>query len=439
MRKAARRIVEKLRLHGQEAFFAGGWVRDFLLRRKPKDIDIATSALPDEVIRLFPNSRAIGAQFGVVQVVLYGRAYEVTTFRSDSDYTDGRHPSAVTFSGPEQDAVRRDFTINGLFYDPIGNRLIDYVHGRADIQNRLIRTIGNPCARFTEDKLRMLRAVRFSCDLGFAIVPETWEAIKQLAPEIVQISHERIRDELTRLFTGPAPDRALDLLYTSGLMQHILPEIAALRGVAQSVEAHPGMDVFEHTRNALARLRKPSLCLAFATLLHDVGKAHVYSAEEPACFSQHARAGGKISEEIGRRLRMSNEEIGQIVDLVTAHEDFIRIGELRESARRRLLLKRNIADHLELLRVNSLSNRKSLETYSKCMESLEKNGRESTPLIRGEDLLQMGFPAGPLIGTILRDVEDLQFEGELKTREEALRHVKASYRPESEPLPKSED
>jgi len=433
MRKAARRIVEKLRLHGQEAFFAGGWVRDFLLHRKPKDIDIATSALPDEVLRLFPNSRAIGAQFGVVQVFLYGRAYEVTTFRSDLGYADGRHPSAVTFSGPEQDALRRDFTINGLFYDPIGNRLIDYVHGKADIQKKLIRTIGDPGARFAEDKLRMLRALRFSCDLEFEISSETWAAIQQLAPEILQISRERTRDELTKLFTGPAPEKAFDLLLASGLMQHILPEIAATR------ETPLDRDVFTQTRDALARLRKPSPALAFATLLHDVGKTGECAADEPACFSQHAMESAKISEEIGRRLRMSNDEIGQIVDLVAAHEDFMHIDEIRESARRRLMRKPKIADHLELLRVNSLSSRRSLKVYSDCLGKLKEYSREMAPLIGGEDLIEMGYSPGPLIGEILRAVEDLQLDGALRTREEALLHVKASYNSENKAQPKSGD
>ncbi len=203
MRKAAQRIVEKLRLHGHEAFFAGGWVRDFLLRRKPKDIDIATGALPDEVRKLFPHSRPVGAQFGVIQVHLYGHIYEVATFRSDRDYLDGRHPSSVEFSGPEQDAQRRDFTINGLFYDPVADRLIDYVHGRNDIQNRLIRTIGDPHARFAEDKLRMLRAIRFACSLDFRIAPKTWSAIQSFAADILQVSWERIRDELIQILTGP--------------------------------------------------------------------------------------------------------------------------------------------------------------------------------------------------------------------------------------------
>jgi|WetSurMetagenome_2_1015567.scaffolds.fasta_scaffold09402_2 poly(A) polymerase len=425
MRKAAQRIINKLRLHGYEAFFAGGWVRDFLLRRTPKDIDIATSARPDEVLRLFPKSRSIGAQFGVIQVLMYGHAYEVATFRSDNAYHDGRHPSSVVFSGPEEDADRRDFTINGLFYDPAGNRLIDYVLGKADIQNRLIRTIGDPFERFAEDKLRMLRALRFSCELGFAIVPETWQAIQKLAPEILQISWERIRDELIKIFTGPAPDSGLNMLHASGLLQHILPEVAAMRGIPP--EAPPGMDVFAHTQDVLARLHKPSAVLALGALLHDAGKTATYSVDTHRCFLGHAQAGAKISEEIGRRLKMSNEEIFQIADLVSTHEDFAQINEMRESGRQRLLRRPNIDGHLELFRANCLSNNRNLDAYITCVQKAEEYRQAPAPLIKGEDLLALGYAPGPVFGEILRTVEDLQLEGILKTHEDALRHIKTAF------------
>jgi poly(A) polymerase len=433
MKKAARRIVEKLRLNGHKAFFAGGWVRDYLLRRKPKDIDIATSALPEEVIRLYPNSRSIGAHFGVIQVLMYGRAYEVATFRSDRAYLDGRHPSSIAFSGPEQDALRRDFTMNGLFYDPIADRSIDYVCGKKDIENRVIRTIGNPCARFSEDKLRMLRAIRFACDLDFAIVPETWEAIQKQASDILQISWERIRDESIALFTGPAPDKGLDLLYESGLLRHILPEIAAMRGIPQTTGDLAGMDVFTHTQSALARLRKPSAILALGTLLHDAGKPLTYSPHSSQCYAEHAREGGKISEAICRRLRMSNEETARIVDLVSTHPDFRHINDMRESAQRRLLRKPGIADHLELFRVHCLGSRKSLEIYSRCLEKREIYRQDLDPLIKGEDLIEMGYAPGPIYGKILRTIEDLQIEGRLKTREEALQHIKVSFPVASQP------
>jgi len=412
MRKAARRIVEKLRLRGYEAFFAGGWVRDFFLHRRPKDIDIATSALPDEVMRIFPNSRSFGAQFGVIQVSLYGHTFEVATFRSDNPYLDGRHPSSVTFSGPEQDALRRDFTINGLFYDPIADRLIDYVHGRSDIQGKLIRTIGNPVERFTEDKLRMMRAIRFACSLGFAIGPETWEAIRKLAHGILQVSWERIRDELSKIFMGPDPSTGLDLLHRSGLLMRVLPE----------VEGMPE-DVFNHTGAAMALLHKPSAPLAFGTLLRDIGK--VQKANEPA------EGGAKLAEEICRRLRMSNEEISRIVDLVSTHGEFSQIGAMRESARRKFLTRPNFADHLELHRVNCLSRKRSLETYEFCLQKLQEYDREPavTPLLSGEDLIAMGYTPGPIFKEILQSVEDLQLEGALRTREEAIAHIKSGFPP----------
>ena len=321
MRKAASRIVEKLRLQGYEAFFAGGWVRDFLLGRKPKDIDIATSALPDEVLRLFPNSKSFGAQFGVIQVSMYGHAYEIATFRSDSVYLDGRHPSSVTFSGPEQDALRRDFTINGLFYDPVAGRVIDYVQGERDIQGKLIRTIGNAEERFAEDKLRMLRAVRFACTLGFEIVPDTWEAIRHLAPGIRQVSWERIRDELTKILTGPDPAGGLDLLHRSGLLTEILPEVEV-----------GSVDKAAFTQ-ALGLLQHPSMPFAFAVL-----------------FAGSAGIAPAMAEQICRRLRMSNEETSRIVDLVSSQAEFCKVKDMRESALKRFLRRPHIADHMELFR-----------------------------------------------------------------------------------------
>jgi poly(A) polymerase len=429
MIKAARRIVEKLRLHGYEAFFAGGWVRDFLLRRKPKDVDIATSASPDEVLRLFPRSIPIGAQFGVIQVRLYGRAFDVVTFREDSNYLDGRHPSSVHFSSPEQDALRRDFTINGLFYDPVADRLIDYVHGRNDIQSKVIRTIGDAVERFTEDKLRMLRAIRFGCNLGFAIAPDTWSALKELAPRILQVSWERIRDELAKLFTGPAPGKGLDLLHESGLLGYILPEVEAMQATPQSSGGIPAVDVFAHTRAMLDRLQKPSAVLAFATLLQDVGKGSAGACESGQKPEGHAALGARISRDICRRLRMSNEEIDRIADLVLMHTDLLRIEEMRESARRRLLCRPYIEDHLELLRVNCLSRRKTLDSYWNCVRKVkdQKQIPATAPLINGDDLIKLGYTPGPIFNRILQTVEDLQFENELRTKEEALAHVKVTF------------
>jgi poly(A) polymerase len=429
MKKAARRIIEKLRLHGHEAFFAGGWVRDFLLGRMPKDIDIATSALPDEVRKLFPHSKPIGAQFGVIQVHLYSHDYEIATFRSDNDYLDGRHPSSVTFSGPEEDAIRRDFTINGLFYDPVADRIIDYVHGRDDLRNKLVRTIGDPYARFKEDKLRMLRAIRFACGLGFEIVPDTWTAMQKLAPDILRVSWERIRDELVRLFTGPAPGLGLGMLHGSGLLKHILPEVDATRGVPQMPGSIPETDVFAHTQSALDLLQNPSSVLALGTLFHDVGKAHAFSKNPSGSSDGHAEAGGKISRDICRRLRLSNDETERISELVSRHMELLHADEMRESALKRFMRNPNFADHLELFRVNCLSNRRSPEIYLKCLRNLREY--EKTPaapfLINGDDLIRMGYLPGPVFSKILQAVEDLQLENAIKTREEALDYVKRAF------------
>ncbi|MBZ5497265.1 MAG: CCA tRNA nucleotidyltransferase [Acidobacteriia bacterium] len=430
MRRAAQRIVEKLRLHGHEAFFAGGWVRDFLLRRKPKDIDIATSALPENVLRIFPRAMPIGAQFGVVQVRLYGHAYDVATFRSEGPYLDGRHPSSVSFSGPQQDALRRDFTVNGLFYDPIADRVIDYVSGAADIRRRILRTIGKPQERFREDKLRMLRAVRFSCSLDFKIAPETFQAIRQLAPSILEVSWERIRDELLKILTGPLPGRGLELLHETRLLTQILPEVEAMRGITQPTEFHPEGDVFVHTRNALELLHNPAPALALAVLLHDVGKPPTFAVKERIRFDRHVEVGARIAEEICRRLRMSNQDIELVVELVEDHLRFMNIHKMRPSTLKRFLRRPDFETHLELHRVDCLSSHGSLDSYLFARKKHEELKQEPAPpprLISGDDLIDMGYLPGPLFRQILEGVEDLQLENPQLTREQALQHVRQAF------------
>ncbi len=432
MQKAARRIVEKLRLHGHEAYFAGGWVRDFLLGRKPQDIDIATSALPEEVIGLFPRAILIGAAFGVAQVRTYGRSFDVATFRSEGPYADGRHPSTVSFTVARQDAERRDFTINGLFYDPIGGTVIDYVGGEADLGKGIVRTIGEPHARFREDKLRMLRAVRFSCNLGFTIAAETRDAVLELAPGILQVSWERIRDELVKILTGPAPGRGLELLHETGLLVHILPEVEAMRGVAQPEEFHPEGDVFVHTCKALDFLRRPTPVLAVAALLHDVGKPPTFSVEDRIRFHGHVDAGERIAASICRRLRMSNEETGRVVELVHHHLRFMSIGEMRQSTLKRFIGLPHFADHLELHRADCLASHGNLDSYRfarKRHAALLKEPPPPPRLITGDDLVRLGVAPGPVFRQILRMVEDRQLESPGLTREEALDLVLGSYSP----------
>ena len=430
MRRAAQRIVERLRANGYEAFFAGGWVRDLLLHRKPKDIDIATSALPEDVLRLFPGVTAVGAKFGVVQVRVYGRSYEVATFRSEGPYLDGRHPSSVSFAEPQQDALRRDFTVNGLFYDPVAGRVIDYVHGRADLRRKIVRTIGDPEARFSEDYLRMLRAVRFACWLGFEIEPATWKAVRQYAPDILRVSWERIRDELLQILTGPSRAHGLDLLHDSGLLAHLLPEVEAMRGIEQPAEFHPEGDVFTHTRLTLSLLRKPSAVLAMGALLHDVGKPPTFNLKDRIRFDNHVEVGARIAADVCRRLRMSNEEIEHVVDLVSHHLRFMHVHEMRESTLLRFLRKPNFADHLELHRADCLSSHRDLSGYRFCKQKLAEIKRElpSLPrLITGQDLIDMGYQPGPVFRSILQAVEDLQLERVLRSRDEALDHVRRTF------------
>jgi len=431
MRKAARRIVEKLRLHGHEAFFAGGYIRDTLLRRKPGDIDIATSARPEEVLRIFPRSVRIGARFGVVQVRMYRCAFDVATFRSEGPYQDGRHPSHVDFTGPKQDALRRDFTINGLFFDPIAGRLIDYVGGAADLRRGIVRTIGTPLERFREDKLRMLRAVRFACALHFRIAEETHEAIRQLAPAILEVSWERIRDEVLHILTGPMPGRGLDLLHDTGLLLHILPEVEAMRGVSQPEAFHPEGDVYIHTRRTLDLLRKPSPVLAMAAMLHDVGKPLTVSLQEDRIrFNRHAEVGAQLSDTICRRLRMSNDETGRIVELVRCHLHFLNIRSMRRGTLKRFLNTPHFEDHLELHRADCLSSHGDLDAYRFALEKYEE-WKSASPLpprlITGHDLIDMGYSPGPAFSKILLAIENLQMEDPALTRDKALECVRRQY------------
>lgn len=430
MERAARRIVEKLRLHNHEAFFAGGWVRDFLLGRKPKDIDIVTSARPEEVRRLFPKSAAVGAAFGVILVRCYGRSFEVATFRSEGPYLDGRHPASVALAGPREDAQRRDFTVNGLFYDPIAERVIDYVQGLADLRRRRIRTIGSAHERFAEDKLRMLRAVRFACTLDFTVVPETMQAIRRHAPEILQVSWERIRDELLSMLESPARGRGLDLLQESGLLAHILPEVEALRGIPQPPEYHPEGDVYTHTRMALELLRRPSRILALAVLLHDIGKPPCYSKDTQIRFHGHAEHGARMAEQVCRRLRMSNDETAQVRDLVHGHLRFMHAKEMRPGTLRRFLSLPHINDHLELHRVDCLASHKNLDNYLFCRRELKKMRSEPPPplrLVTGDDLIAMGYEPGPIFREILAAVEERRLEGSLRTRAEAVGFVRRAF------------
>ena len=433
MEKTAREIAARLRESGHIAYFAGGCVRDIVRGETPKDFDIATDARPEIVQKLFSRTYAVGAHFGVILVVEDGFQFEVATFRSDEAYIDGRRPSAVHFSTPEEDAKRRDFTINGMFYDPVSKEVIDFVGGHADIAAKLVRAIGDPAQRFAEDRLRMLRAVRFATVLDYEIDEQTWNALVTNAPSISQISAERIREELVRIFLSPNRTRGWDLLDSSGLMRVILPEIEAMKGCEQPEQFHPEGDVFEHTRLMLQLLpKKVSVPLVFAVLLHDVAKPRTATVDETGRirFSGHDRLGAEMTEEIMRRLRFSGAEIDATVEMVRQHMVFKDVPKMREAKLKRFMARPTFDDEIELHRVDCEGSHRMLDNYEFLLRKRDEFASEPIippPLVRGDDLVALGLEPGPKFGEILEAVETQQLEGNLRTREEAIEWVQREY------------
>ncbi len=442
-RSGAIEIASELRSRSFQAWLVGGCVRDLVLGREPKDYDIATDARPEELLRLFPRAQLVGALFGVVLV----DGVEVATFRSDHAYADGRHPEGVTFeTDPKQDVLRRDFTMNALLLDPAvlnswgdkGDKeykgdgeygVVDYVGGLADLRAGLIRAIGDPEQRFEEDHLRMLRAVRFAARFKFEIEPVTWAAIQKLHAKILRVSPERIRDELVRILTEGGARRGFELLDASGLLRDILPEVAAMQGVAQPPEFHPEGDVWTHTLIMLEGLRAPAPALAFGVLLHDVGKPPTFvRAPDRIRFNEHDRMGAEMTEAILRRLRFSNDQIEKIVLCVRDHMKFQFVKEMRQAKLKRLMARETFPDELELHHIDCASSHRNLESY----EFLKAKAAEMppevlkpAPLLTGHDLLALGLKPGPSVGQILHEVEELQLEERLKTRAEALEFAKS--------------
>jgi poly(A) polymerase len=433
MKEAARKIVERLRGEEHIAYFAGGCVRDIVRRVTPKDYDVATSSTPETVQKLFPRTHAVGAHFGVIIVLENGFQFEVATFRSDDAYIDGRHPTAVHFSSPEEDARRRDFTINGMFYDPVAEEVIDLVGGRADIAAKLVRAIGDPAQRFAEDRLRMLRAVRFATVLDYEIDKQTWDALVANASSINQISAERIRDELVRIFLSPNRVRGWDLLDSSGLMRAILPELDAMKGVLQPEQFHPEGDVFVHTRLMLQLLpEEVSAPLVLAVLFHDVAKPVTARVDRTGRirFNDHDRIGAEMTEAIMRRLRFSGAEIEATVEMVRQHMVFKDAPNMRVAKLKRFMARPTFEDELELHRVDCQSSHRMLDNYEFLLRKREEFANEPIippPLVRGDDLIALGLKPGPKFGEILEAVETRQLEGSLRTREEALDWVKREY------------
>jgi poly(A) polymerase len=459
IKKYAGQIVSTLRNAGYQACFVGGCVRDLLLGRDPADYDVATDATPDEVMRIFPETYAVGAQFGVVLVPVGNLAnnvstaesenagrdvaaghlspatnvVEVATFRSDIGYSDGRHPDQVRFSkSAREDVARRDFTINGLLLDPTTNEVLDYVGGQKDLQAKIIRTIGQPQLRFNEDKLRMLRAVRFAARFGYVIEPGTYAAIQKLAAGIQQVSRERVRDELTKMLTEGHARSAFLLLDETGLLQQVLPEISAMKGVQQPSQFHPEGDVFVHTLLLLEKL--PHLCrptLAWGALLHDVGKPSTFRvAPDRIRFDGHVDVGVKMAEEICRRLRFSNDDTEQILALIGNHMRFAQVPQMKESTFKKFVRMPRFDEHVELHRLDCQASHGDLTTYHFALERIASISPEAirpAPLVSGDDLIAAGYEPGPRFKEILSLVEDAQLEGRLQSKESAMEYVRDEF------------
>ncbi len=442
-RERAVGVVQHLRERGYQAYFVGGCVRDLLLEREPADYDVATDATPEVVLGLFPRTLAVGAQFGVVLVVEDNQQIAVATFRNDGPYPDGRHPQQVSYTrDPREDVLRRDFTINGLLYDPLPaapeqHRLLDYVSGEADLRAGLIRTIGDPGDRFSEDRLRMLRAVRFAARFGFRIEGATWDAVCGSHAAIAQVSRERVRDELLKILTEGGARRGFELLDESGLLADLLPEVAAMKGVEQPPEFHPEGDVWTHTLLMLEKLASPTPTLAptlaLGVLLHDVGKPPTFRLAERIRFDNHAPVGARMTERICDRLRLSRRDTEQVVALVEHHLRFKDVVQMRPAKLKRFLQMERFEEHLELHRLDCLSSHRNLENWEFVRQQLAATPPEEIrprPLVTGDDLIALGYQPGPRFKEILRAVEDAQLEGEVKSKDEALTLARRQF-----PLP----
>jgi poly(A) polymerase len=433
MEKTAREIAKRLRERGHITYFAGGCVRDMVRGLAPKDFDIATDATPDVVQKIFPHTYAVGAHFGVVVVVENELNFEVATFRSDGAYLDHRHPVEVRFSSPEKDAKRRDFTINGMFFDPEKNEVIDFVGGRADIKAKIVRAIGKPGERFEEDRLRMLRAIRFATVLDYNVDNPTWKALVENADAINDISAERIRDELVKIFLSPNRVSGWELLDESGLLRAVLPELDAMKGCLQPEQFHPEGDVFQHTRLMLELLpEKVSVALVFAVLLHDVAKPVTATVDETGRirFNEHDRIGATMTEAIMERLRFSRAEIDAAVEMVRQHMVFKDVPRMRVAKLKRFMARPTFEEELELHRVDCASSHRMMDNYEFLLGKREEFANEPIippPLVRGDDLIAMGMKPGPKFGEILEAVETRQLENAFRNREEALDWIKREY------------
>jgi poly(A) polymerase len=431
LRDTATDVVRRLQSAGFAAYWVGGCVRDRLLGREPQDYDIATSALPAQVEGLFRRTYPVGRKFGVVIVLESGHEFQVATFRAEADYQDGRRPEQVTFSNAQADASRRDFTVNGLFFDPVTDQLHDWVGGEKDLRAKLLRTIGSPAERFAEDHLRLLRAVRFAAQLDFQIEPETFAALKSLAPKIQVISAERIRDELLKLFRPPHAARGLELLRESGLLEQILPEIHATIACEQSPDYHPEGTVYQHILLMLKELPPDAAPeLPWAALLHDVAKPATASRDAQTGaihFYGHEKIGAQMAETILQRLKFPRKQTDEIATAVLHHMQFKDVKDMRKSTLRRILMRETFPLELELHRLDCLGSHRRLDHYDFMREQereLQNQPEIRPPLLTGDDLQSLGMKPGPDMGALLAEVREKQLSDELKTPAEAMEWAK---------------
>ena len=466
----AARIVEKLQAAGFSAYFVGGCVRDRLMGIVPRDFDIATSARPQEVVRLFPRTVAVGAAFGVIRVLEEGGGYDVATFRSDGAYPDGRRPCRVIYSSdPRLDVQRRDFTINGLLYDPSSRQVLDFVGGERDIRSGVIRTIGSAELRFREDKLRLVRAIRFAARFGYELETETLAALRYQAEEVTRVSPERIRDELVRMLTEGYAAAGIDRLEEVGLLVHLLPEVTDLKGVPQPPQFHPEGDCWVHTLLMLKLMDRsgtkggnelqeagspdwpadrssaltsapfgmatdsyPSATLAMGVLLHDIGKPSTFERKDRIRFNGHADVGARMALRVCERLRFSRKQQERITSLVRDHLKFIDLPRMRASTLKRFLGQEGFEEHLELHRLDCLGSHGNLDNWRLAAETLDRSEPEELhphPILTGNDLIRMGYTPGPVFREILSSLRDAQLENRVKTLRQAEAWVSARFDP----------
>jgi tRNA nucleotidyltransferase/poly(A) polymerase len=429
--QAALDIVKRLTRGGYQALYAGGFVRDTLLGLPEKgDIDIATNATPETISGLFPQVVGVGEHFGVMIVVVGAIPFEVATFRSDIGAADGRHPRQIAYVDAQHDALRRDFTINGMFFDPLSEKLLDYVHGREDLQKKLVRSIGDPRLRFEEDFLRLIRGVRFAARFGFEIEANTWAALKEKANGVTRISAERIFQELDKILLGPNPDRALGLLHESGLLKIVLPEVFDTVGMQQPEQFHPEGDVFTHTVKALSLLDRPSRTTAWSVLLHDIGKPPTLSVSDRIRFSNHQHVGARMAEGVLARLKAPRDLTENVCESIDNHMNFMNVTKMRLSTLKKFLSRPTFEDEMELHRADCLASHGDISNY----EFLRQKQREipidevrPAALLTGKDLIALGLAPGPAFKKILGEAYDAQLEGTIYTPEDAIAWAKKNH------------